>query len=460
MATIEKRNNSYRIIASCGYAGGRQVKKRMTWTPEPGMTPKQIEKELNKQAVLFEEQCQKGYITSGKTTFSEFSDEWMLRKKDELKPRTYARYESMLPRIKAAIGHIKLDRIQPHHLTAFYENLKEGGIRLDTKFKIAFEINSYLQKNKLSKAEFGRLCGVSASTLTPIFNDGQVSKATADKVADALGMPLLEVFDAVGKDKPLADKTILHHHRLISVIMQTAVYWGVLFSNPCDRTKPPKVAATEPKYLDEEQAAVLLDLLENEDMIFKMAIRTLLFTGLRRGELLGLEWSDINFKTGTMQIMRNLLYLPEKGIYTDTTKTATSKRFIKLSNTVLEDLRKYKVWQLERRFEIGDKWENANRVFTNPMGKPLNPDVLTGQFREFMKKHSELPYITLHSLRHTNATLQVAGGVPVTTIAKRLGHSNSSTTMKIYAHAIESADAAAAETLDNLLSPLKSQSAG
>lgn len=198
----------------------------------------------------------------------------------------------------------------------------------------------------------------------------------------------------------------------------------------------------------------MLDLLETESTEYRTMIRLLLFTGLRRGELLGLEWKDIDFDKSTLQICRTSLYLPDKGIFEDETKNATSNRIIKLSQTAINDLKTYRVWQMEQRFKIGDKWTETSRIFTTEDGKPLHPDTLSRWFSKFIKAHSDkLPPITIHSLRHTNATLQIAGGVPLTTVAKRLGHADTVTTSKIYAHAIKSADEAAAETLENLLTP-------
>lgn len=462
MPTIRKRNNSYQITVSCGYdIKGKQIRRTMTYTPEKGMTARQIEKEVQRQAVLFEERCSKGLVMDGKIKFADFAAEWFKHKKNDLRPKTYARYEGMLPRINAAIGHIKIECIQPQHLLTFYENLSEGGIRQDTKYKCTLDLNNYLEEKKLTRAGFSRITGVPTSSVTSIRQGNNCTLATAQAVAKGLNMPLRDIFVPVGTDKPLSSKTVLHHHRLISSILSTAVEWGALFSNPCDRTKPPRTERKEPKYLDEVQASTLLDLLETESTDYKTMIRLLLFTGLRRGELLGLEWSDINFDNSTLQVCRSSLYLPDKGIFEDETKNATSNRIIKLSQTAVNDLRAYKVWQLELRLRMGDRWENTDRIFTTGEGQPLHPDTLSRWFSRFIKAHSDkLPPVTIHSLRHTNATLQIAGGVPLTTVAKRLGHADTVTTSKIYAHAIKSADEAAAETLENLLTPTKNRNVG
>lgn len=461
MATIEKRNNAYRITVCCGYdINGKQIRRRMTYTPDEKMTAKQIEKEVQRQAVLFEEQCNNGQVMNGNIKFADFATDWFKHKKNDLRPKTYARYLSMLPRINAAIGHMRLDRIQPTHLLTFYENLAEGGIRADTKYKSLVDLKQYIADNNLSKAAFARKCGLQVTSLSGVVNGGNCNIGTAEKISKGLDIPLQKAFEPINTGKPLAAKTVLHHHRLISSMLSTAVEWGILFSNPCDRTKPPKVERKEPKYLDEIQAATLLDLLETEDTEYKTIIRLLLFTGLRRGELLGLEWSDIDFEKATLRVCRSSLYLPDRGIFEDDTKNATSNRIIKLSQTAVNDMKSYKLYQMEHSFKIGDQWKGSQKIFTTAEGKPLHPDTLSRWFSNFIKAHSDvLPPVTIHSLRHTNATLQIAGGVPLTTVAKRLGHADTVTTSRIYAHAIKSADEAAAETLENLLTPNQNRKA-
>lgn len=461
MPTIRQRNNSYQITVSCGYdINGKQIRRTMTYTPEPNMTAKQIEKEVQRQAVLFEEQCQNGQALNNNMKFADFAELWFKDRKNDLRPKTYERYKSMLPRINAAIGHIKLSKLQPPHLRAFYQNLAEGGVRLDTKYKCRLDLDSYIKEQSISTAELVRRSGVPNTTIISIRKGNNISHGNAEKLSAALDLPLNEAFETVDIDKPLSEETILHHHHLISSILSTAVEWGILYSNPCDRTKPPKVTHKEPRYLDEKQAAVLLELLEDEPMTYRTVVHLLLFTGMRRGELLGLKWSDVDFDKNLLEICRSLQYTKERGLFEDDTKNRSSERIIKLSQTAVNYLKAYKIWQMEQRLKVGDRWQDSGYIFTDEWGEPINPSRVTNWFSRFMKSHSDkLPYITLHSLRHTNATLQIAGGVPITTVAKRLGHTNSTTTGKIYAHAIKSADEAAAETLDNLLSPSKRQNA-
>ena len=198
----------------------------------------------------------------------------------------------------------------------------------------------------------------------------------------------------------------------------------------------------------------LLSLLENEPQQYRNAVTLLLFTGMRRGELLGLEWSDFDKKNGLLNISKTMQYLPDRGVFQDDTKNESSNRVIKLSKSAVNALNAQHRWQLEQQLKVGSYWKRSNKIFTSPYGDPIHPDTLSGWFHDFVAR-SDLPPIHLHSLRHTNATLQIANGSSVTTVAGYLGHANASTTTKVYAHAIQSAQAAAAELLEDILNPAK-----
>ena len=128
MASYEKRGNSYRIKSSCGYnSEGKQVFQRITWTPDPGMTPKQIEKELNRQCVLFDEECKKGFITAP-IKFKDLAEQWFEEyAKPNLRNTTYERMLQLRGRVYAAIGHLRMDKITPRQIQAFVNTLSKDG---------------------------------------------------------------------------------------------------------------------------------------------------------------------------------------------------------------------------------------------------------------------------------------------------------------------------------------------
>lgn len=393
----------------------------MTWTPAPGMTTRQMEKEVKRQAVLFEERVKNGQFMDANIRFADYADQWMSGYGEKyFAPKTLARYKTLLVRINAALGNIQLDRLQPHHIAEFLANLEEDDIR----------------ENTAMVAGRGK----------------NVSKETAERICAALNLKFEDIFTAPEGKTKLSEKTILRHYRLISDILNAAVMDDrIILANPAARVRPPKCERQEAVYLDEKQAALLLELLEKEPMQYKTAITLLLYSGMRRGELLGLEWPDIDLDKRIVSIVRTSQYIARQGIITKEPKNETSTRVIKLSVSAI-DLRQYRVWQNEQRLAIGDQWQPTQRLFTAWDGAPMHPDVLSGWFGDFIKR-TDLPQIHVHSLRHTNATLMIAGGEDILTVSRRLGHAQASTTTNIYAHAIQSANAKAAETLENLLKP-------
>ena len=322
--------------------------------------------------------------------------------------------------------------------------------REDMKYtpkKSAIEIASTENKSQLAKK-----AGMSATCIHSISKGQDVREVTARKFAKAVDMRIERLFDR--NEEPLSRTTILHHYRALSTIMTSAMYDGYIPDNPLRRVRPPKRGKQKNTYLDDVQARELIQLVkEKAPHPFDMIIIMLIQTGMRRGECIGLKWEDINFEDQTIYISRSLLYLPGEGIYEDTPKNESSVRVIKVGKNLIEQLKEYKKWQdheaavAEEKYRI---WEDSGRVFTSVTGGNLNPGTVTSWFHKFVTDN-ELPYVSIHGLRHTNARIMISRGVPITTAAKRLGHTTSATTAKIYAHEIESADARSADIIDDAL---------
>lgn len=453
MATVKKQGSGYKITVSMGYdVHGKQIRHHMTWTPEPGMTARQITKELKRQEVLFEERCKNQQVQNGNIKLADFAEIWFHDYAEKhLKATTVSNYRFFLKRVNDGLGHLRLDRIQPRHLLSFYDNLEEENVRLDTTYTPAGNLKAILAERDITQKHCSRLAGVSIGTVEAAVRGKNVSAISAEKISKALDLPQDQVFLPCSRGT-LSGKTRLHYHRFISSMLETAVKWQYISSNPCARVAAPKAKQKEVAYLDEHEAARLLAALEGEPVQYRAVVLLDLQTGLRRAELCGLEWQDVDFENAVLHIRRNSLYLPEKGIYTDTTKNESSVRSIKLPAASIQMLKQYRSWQTQLRLMLGDQWNQSDRLFTMPDGSPIHPDTLTNWFSGFIERH-DLPKITLHGLRHTNATLLIAAGTNLRTVASRLGHSKVSTTTDIYAHAIRSADAAAAEVLDDVLAP-------
>lgn len=463
MATIRKRGDTYQIRVSCGYdTDGKQITRSKTWKPEREMTEKQKEKELQRVAVLFEEQCSKGLFLDASMKFTEFADIWFKDYAEkQLRATTVFNYRNMMQKINQGIGHLRIDKIQPHHLLKFYDELKTCGQENTVSQTPSQTFFDEFARISLSKMDLAKSSGVSRTVVGAIFNRKSVSIESARKIASVIKKPVESLFEpSGGANKSLSGKTVLNYHRLVSSILETAVKWQIIISNPCSRVQPPKADIPEARYLDEEQASIVLRCLENEPLKYRAIFTMFLYSGMRRGELCGLTWGDINFSSGVIDINKSSLYLPGRGVFDDNTKNRTSDRSIKLPWFVIDILREWKKEQTLICLHSGTAWKGKRgdecKIFTRDNGLPIHPDTITGYFNKFIKRY-DLPSACVHSLRHTNATLMIASGVNVRTISKRLGHAHTSTTTNIYAHAIRTADENASDVIDDILTPKKTK---
>lgn len=439
---------------------GKQKVKSMTWKPPANMSSqKKIEKELQKTAALFEEQVKKGLIAfDGNTTFAQYSTEWLKHAATAgLAERTRENYADLLVRINAGIGHIRLSKLEARHIKDFEAQLLEPGAKQSGGYAVDNGFADMLKKNKLSKAEAARRSGVKETTVRTVCKGKHIKISNAEKLAAAFGATPEKYFYIHKASEPLSDKSVLHHHRLISHILATAKRERlVLFNVASEHMQPPKVQRKEAKYLDDEQAQQLVDLLFAEpDLRIRTSILLLLYTGVRRGELCGLEWKDIDRERGVINILRASQYQKGKGTVTVPTKNASSERAVKVPKIVFDILDEYREYYNSLRNQFGTAWTETDRLFVRTdkiPGTPINPDTINFWLDNFIKKN-KLEHFTPHSIRHTFATLQISAGVPIRVLQARTGHSQASTLVNIYSHAIRSADEAATEALDNMLTP-------
>lgn len=464
---------TFHIRASNGYdINGKQLTYRMTWSPKPNMSEKAIEKELDRQKFLFEEKIRNNNLFNASTTFKEYADTWLENNKPpQLAPKTYERYKQMLKNINLAIGNIKLVNLQSHHLQAFYNNLREAGINNRGNYAISLNLNEYLDKHNILRKSLAQRANISLTSLRKACNTkSHVSIQTAKAISEALYLPVEKLFVIHHSDSGLADKTILNHHRLIGSILRQATRDRLIPFNIAERNyiKAPKVNRKEATFLNDTQTAEILIKLQKEHIKWRTAIELLIYSGMRRGELFGLEWKDIDFDNKLIHIYRTSQYITSLGIITKDTKNIASERTIKLPDNAFKLLAEYRRYWLEMRLMMGDLWQSKitvtysdgkqevidnDRLFIKDDSTPMNPDSLTAWTDKFVKKYN-LPKFSPHSLRHTNASLLIANGVNIPTVSKRLGHANVNTTTRIYSHAIQSADEKASEILEEKLNPL------
>jgi len=383
MATITKRGDTYRIRTSCGYdVNGKQVIKSMTYKPQPGMSDRAIEKEVKRQAVLFEEQCKQGQsVTAAK--FETFAETW-LRDYAEItvKRTTMCVYRELIKRIYPVIGHIRIDKISPLNIQKLVQTLSNEG---------------------------------------------------------------------------MSPRTIKTYVRFVSGILNYAIKKRLITYNPCTTVDFPKEKRKEQlthEIYSIEEVKQLLELLKQEsDEKFPFYVYFVLavYMGARKGELLGLEWKDIDFDNDMISINRAYYYsYLEREYYTDTPKTATSRRSLKLPAHVMETLQSLQEWQEKYRELCGGSWVDNDRLFTTYNGETMATTAPRDYFQRFCKRNG-IRYIKPHAFRHFNASILINSGVDIVMVQAALGHSTPITTLRVYSHAFNNAKTRAMEAIANAI---------
>lgn len=456
MATIEKltgkTGTTYRITVYAGFdTQVKRIRHRQTYKPDPGMTPRQIEKAVQRAATDFERSIEQGFVLDNRQTFAEYAAYVLdLKERSGTKPKTLDRYRELMERINQAIGHMKLADIRPQHLNSFYKNLSEPGIRETGGIATAkIDLATWLKANKKSRAGIARAAGVAASTVSAAAQGQPIQEVKAEAIVQAMGKRLGDVFTVEYDMEPLSDKTVLAYHRLISIILAQAEKEMLVPYNAAAKATPPKAAKKAPNYFQPETISEIQKALEAEPLKWQLITHMLLVTGCRRGEIMGLKWDKVDFKTNRVKIDRELIISKSKGVHESTTKT-NDIRYLTLPTETMLLLRKYKREQLRLQLANGDRWIDTGYVFTQDNGDHMNPDSVTGWLYGFSRRHG-LPHINPHAFRHTVASVLLANGTDIVTVAAQLGHASASTTENFYAHIIEENKAKASECIADVL---------
>lgn len=220
--------------------------------------------------------------------------------------------------------------------------------------------------------------------------------------------------------------------------LETAVDWGYLIANPAKKAKKPTREPREMRIWTPEQVKAFLQFERDtrEYPIWRLA----LYTGARRGEILGLSWDGVDLDAGRLSIYQSLNNVDNQPILRKTTKTKSGKRLIALDGETVTVLREHRRRQSEERLRAGPLWNNEhNLLFVDELGKRLKPETVTRRFNA-RTKASGLPRIRFHDLRHSFASNALRAGVNVKVISERLGHADIGITLSTYAHTIPSQD--------------------
>lgn len=222
-------------------------------------------------------------------------------------------------------------------------------------------------------------------------------------------------------DIPLNPKTVIQTHRILRKALKNAVRLQMIISNPCDYVELPKKKRYTYNVLNENEVKPFIEAFKDTEIY--IAVLMAIALGLRRGELLALLWSDIDFRNNTLIIDKSLV-CADRTVKIDTTKTEKSNRVLLLSHSLLKLLADEKVSR---------KALDSDYIVLNLKGKRYNPASFARRYTD-IRDRRKLKKIRFHDLRHTNATMMYKSGVKTKVMQERLGHSNISTTLDIYTH--------------------------
>lgn len=442
MASIRKiegkHGTAYKITVTLGRdALDRQIRHYKTWKPDKPMTARELNRELQRVATEFEQDLMSGFQADNKQTFAEYAAYcYTIREQRGDKPQTLARVRRQTARINEYIGQIPIQEIRPKHLTELYKKFSEpGACRWQVYALPAVDFKTLIPEGKTCN-DFARSCGVYGNLIRRLCKNQPISRQNAAIIEKNLGRK--DLFSLTGAEKPLSPGTIRDYHAIIYTVLEQAYKEMIIKYNPAKRvTLPKKKRVRESKALRPEQLKAVLAALEGEPLPFRALITFFISTGCRRGEALALTWDKVDFARREVLINQSMIYLPETGIQSGPTKTDNSRR-VALPDETIDLLRKLWAEQAKNRLRLGDLWEDSNLVFPRWNGKPMNPGNVNLELTAFCDRHG-LPHINPHLFRHSAASVLLSNGVDVLTVAGMLGHSDVSTTLDTYAHAIDEA---------------------
>lgn len=330
---------------------------------------------------------------------------------------------------------------------------------------------------------------------TRLFNNNILPSLGHIRLSDIKPLNIQTFYNSLTKEGAKQDgtayspATVKRFHSALSSVLNKAVEWELIPSNPAKKTSLPKQKAVSDsvKYFTPEQAIIFLNALNGEYTAnyqahtrispkgneytvqpytearkvptqLKVLFNIALYGGLRRGELLALTWEDINFNNNTVTINKSVAMVNNKPVI-KSTKNKSSERVITLPKSVMQLLNYWKTEQLSLRLKLGNLWEGDNHIFIQWNGKIMHPTTPYHAFKDFIDKYNnsitdealKLPSIRFHDLRHTSATLLISAHTDIKTVSARLGHAQTSTTMNIYAHSFKKLDEVASDTLESML---------
>jgi|GEM_PF-641865 len=434
---------------------------------EDDLTEAKFKKLVDKAAIAFEEEIARAYeehdisVKAKVLTFNELLQEWKANIRANLSLGYYHRVEEVEKKFNEFLKQRKLYDKPISVIT-----VRDVQQFLDSFSSKTYVVGNYrtaqLKKTLPKTVNFRQLERENILSRNASYNmnhyNTHINEETARKLCERYKLDFDEYFDVVSNERKYAAETIKGYRRMLRTLFNEAVRYEWITKNPVCRTKigggnsntslrsvPEKEVFS---FKEVQDFLAVLDRLPEESINQRVCIKTMLFTGVRNGELHGLRWSDIDLEKRLIHVRRNRLYSRLTGVYEKSPKTKTSVRDIPIPTELLEELKIYREW-----FRIADdNFDNKLDQYYLAVGidrQPLYPQTIGNILKKIEQKNG-LKLVSCHGLRHTYCSLLLSQNVPIQTVSKYMGHSDSTITLKVYSHFIPDTQEKVICALDNI----------
>ncbi len=326
----------------------------------------------------------------------------------------------------------------------------DGGISVDSKkMTVADLLRLWLRvyaKQEVSAKTFERYEQIVETHLIPTFGTAPLHQLHEYHIQSAY-VEWLKSGRRDGKGG-LSPQTVKHHHRLLHQAMGRAVKWKLIARNPVDDVDPPSVDRAEIMTLKSDELNALIDAVHGTQFYVPVLIAAA--TGMRRGEVLGLKWADVDFERTTLKVERSLQET-KAGLTLKPPKTKRSRRSITLPTFLIEELKRHRQEQRKHRIAVAPVYQDNDLVCAKEDGSFVSPEWLSRRFGDVVSK-LDIPQITFHGIRHTHITHLLESGVHPKVASERAGHSSVAVTLDLYSHVSENLQREAASRIDEIVS--------
>lgn len=432
---------------------------------EEGLTEAKFKKKIQKLALEMEEQIatdykdQMAYVHTGVLSFYQLAQEWIATINAHQSHNYYLRATDVCNLFNEYLKTVGLDKrpisdIKVRDVQLFLNSFGKGYVRGKPVAKLKKPLPENVSFRELDREKIITRCSSYGMN-----NEGKnILLATAQAICDKYNLRFNTYFEDVTERHPYSPETLKGYRRILRTLFNEAVRYEWITKNPVCSTKIGTSAGNitlrpvEEKevfsFVETQEFIKMLNALPEELIYRKIPIKIMLLCGLRSAEINGLRWSDIDFDKGVINVNRNRLTSRERGIYEKEPKSKTSKRSVPMPAALIEDLRQYWKW-----FEIADtnfaKKLGQYYIASNIYRLPIYPHTL-GTWLSAIEKKNGFKHVSCHGLRHTYCSILLSQNVPIQTVSRYMGHSDSTVTLQVYSHFIPDTQEKALTALDKL----------